>query len=458
MMKSNQERQILKLDRSTLHSSLSDPLLDSINFLNEIIGRFPKAISFAPGAPFAGFFDEINIARYIDVYSNYLAKEKKFSPAQIRKHLYQYGPSQGQINELIADSLRIDEDIRVQPDGIVITVGCQEAILLVLRALCVSSNDLLAIVNPCFVGISGAARVLDVNMVAINETEGGIDWEQLTRACHVARAQGKRIRALYVAPDFSNPSGTILDLESRHRLLALADQEDFLLLEDNVYGFTAAPGTALPTLKALDQRNRVIYFGTCAKTCMPGVRLGFVVAEQVVEDAQGKTRLLAQELATLKSMVTVNTSPICQAIVGGMLLEHGGSLASLSRDKSDLYRRNLTLLLEALERHLRSENGPAINVHWNVPKGGFFVRMRLGVPANVALLNLSAAKYGVLWTPMSYFHLSDAGNYEIRLSCSYLTPEEIDEGVLRLARFLHDVHSQEFTDHIVDENMALDVL
>lgn len=431
------------LERTALHASVRDPALDAISFLNEVMDRFPQAISFAPGAPYAGLFDDIDIGRYIDRYTGYLATVKGRSPAQIRKQLYQYGPSRGTINELVADALRRDEGMTIEPEAVVVTVGCQEALLLVLRALCASADDLLAVVNPCFAGIAGAASVLGAPVVPIDEGQGadgwsaGIDWHGLESACRQARAQGKRIRALYVAPDFSNPSGTVLDLPSRLRLLALAEREDFLLLEDNAYGFTAAPGSALPTLKALDRRRRVIYFGTCAKICMPGVRVGFVVADQAVCERSGKTRLLADELASLKSMVTVNTSPICQAIVAGMMLEHGGSLAMLSRDKGALYRRNLALLQEALDRHVGRNGDPAHGVHWNVPSGGFFVRMRLPVVADAALLNLCAERYGVLWTPMSYFHLNDAGNRQLRLSCSYLTPEQIDQGVRRLAAFLH---------------------
>lgn len=73
---------------------------------------------------------------------------------------------------------------------------------------------------------------------------------------------------------------------------------------------------------------------------------------------------------------------------------------------------------------------------WQRPAGGFFVRMRLPVPVDTALLELSAARYGVLWTPMSPFWIGGGGDNELRLSCSYLTPERIREGATRLARFL----------------------
>lgn len=425
------------LQRAQLHASVSDPLLEAMSFLNEIMDRYPDAISFAPGAPYAGFFDEVDVPRALARYTRHLEQEHGLNPAQIQKRLYQYGPSRGLINALLAEALRRDEGMDVAPEALVVTVGCQEALVLVLRALCATADDLLAIVNPCFVGVGGAARVLGIGTVALDEADGGLDWDGLRAACRAARARGQRIRALYVAPDFSNPSGTILDLESRRRLLALAAQEDFLLLEDNAYAFTAWPGSALPTLKALDTGTRVVYLGTCAKICMPGVRIGYVVADQPVLDEGGGRRLLADELAAIKSMVTVNTSPICQAIFGGMLLEHGGSLAALSRHKGALYQRNLALLLAGLERHAGALAARGA-VEWNAPGGGFFVRLSLPVAADTALLELCAAEYGVLWTPMSHFFLNGGGQRQLRLSCSYLTPEQIDEGTRRLARFLGD--------------------
>jgi (S)-3,5-dihydroxyphenylglycine transaminase len=426
------------LDRHDLLPALADPRLDAINFLNEVIDRFPEAISFAPGAPFGGFFDDLDVGHYVDLYVRYLGEKLHLTAAQVRRRLYQYGPARGQINELLADALRMDEQIEVAPRDIVVTVGCQEAMVLVLRTLCPGRNDVLAVVNPCFAGIAGAAKVLGIETLAVEESGDSLALGELEAACTKAREQGKRIRALYVAPDYSNPSGQLLDLDTRHRLLSLAARQDFLLIEDNAYGFTAHPDEALPTLKALDRARRVVYLGTCAKMCLPGVRVGFVVADQSVVDSAGERRLLADELALVKSMVTVNTSPICQAIVGGMILEKGGSLAAVGREKAGLYRRNLGMLLAALDRHVGPQ-AALLGVSWNRPKGGFFVRMRLPVTADEALLTACGSQYGVLWTPMRNFYLGDGGHFEIRLSCSYLTDEEIDEGVCRLARFLHAV-------------------
>jgi (S)-3,5-dihydroxyphenylglycine transaminase len=421
------------LPLASLHGSLQDPVLGSISFLNEIMSRFPDAISFAPGAPHLTFVSDLDIAGHVDRFLDHLCTVRGYGRDRALRLLCEYGPSRGLINELVADALRMDYSIDVPARAVVITVGAQEAMFLVLRALFRSPDDLLAIVSPCFAGIAGAARLLDIGVVPVGEGACGVDVDQLSRACGDARAAGRRVRALYVIPDFSNPAGTRLDLTMRRELLEVADREDFLVLEDNAYGFTAAPGTEVPTLKALDGASRVIYLATFAKVCVPGARVGFVVADQPVRAADGSVQLLADNLAALKTMVTVNTSPICQAVIGGMLLEHGGSLAELGREKAGLYRRNMKLLLNALDQHVRP--GPA-QVRWNRPAGGFFVRVFLPAPADITLLERSASEYGVLWTPMSQFHLDGAGDRALRLSCSYLDPWQIETGIGRFAEFL----------------------
>ena len=135
-------------------------------------------------------------------------------------------------------------------------------------------------------------------------------------------------------------------------------------------------------------------------------------------------------------MVTVNTSPIAQAVIGGVLVSCGYSLRTANREKIEFYRRNLRVLLAALERHF---DDPVIT--WNSPSGGFFAVMDVPIRADEKLLELSARDYGVLWTPMSFFYLNGGGAHAIRLSCSALVPDQIDEGVRRLATLITDVRS-----------------
>lgn len=418
---------------SDLHGSLQDPVLGAIGFLNEVMDRHPDAISFAPGAPHPDFVQGLDLRALTDRFLTHLRTDRGLDPSRAERTLYEYGPAQGLINDLVADALRADQGIRAAPDDVVITVGAQEAMLLTLRALYRNTDDMLAVADPCFPGIVGAARLLDIPVTDVREGTAGLDVDHLAARCRQARAEGRRVRACYAAPDFSNPGGARMPLEARHALLDLADREDLLLLEDNAYAFTAAEDDALPVLKALDTRRRVVHLGTFAKVGFPGARVGYAVADQRVGHGSGE-RPLARELADLKTMVTVNTSPLSQAVVGGLLLEHGRSLRALARRKAERYRANLARLTDALERHLSDGMPPGVS--WHRPAGGFFARVDLPVPADHALLEVSAARYGVLWTPMRQFSLTDRGDRQIRLSCSYLEPDRIETGVRRLAAFL----------------------
>jgi (S)-3,5-dihydroxyphenylglycine transaminase len=233
-------------------------------------------------------------------------------------------------------------------------------------------------------------------------------------------------------PDFSNPTGVTLSTEIRRELLHVAAEEGLLLLEDNPYGLFRARGERQATLKALDTQQRVVYLESLAKTCFPGARVGFVVADQRVESPENPENLFADELSKIKSMLTVNTSPLSQAIAAGKLLEHNGSLLRANTREIEVYRRNLTRLLDGLEQRFASMPG----VQWNTPSGGFFVVVTVPFPADDTLLEHSAHRHGVLWTPMSHFYDGNGGRQQLRLSCSLLTVDEIDEGLDRLATLI----------------------
>lgn len=422
------------LRKEELHASVSDPILDSMNFLNEITFRYPEAISFAPGRPYGGFFETEHITGLVRGYLDHLARQGD-SPEQIRDHMYQYGPTAGRIRGLLADWLRRDEDIHVPPEALVVTVGAQEGMLLVLRALMSGPGDVLLVVSPCYVGITGAARVLDVPVAALPERDGHISPAGLDALVAAERARGRRPRALYVVPDHSNPSGSTMDLPTRRALLDRAAYHGVLLLEDSPYRMVS-PGPQLPTLKSLDRSRTVVHLGSFSKTIFPGARVGFVVADQKVVAADGSTSVLADEIAKIKSMVTVNTSSLCQAVVAGALLESDGGLWGRNAPAAQHYSHSMRATLRALGRQLPAERRAELGVSWNEPTGGFFLVVRVPFPADAEALTRSARQFGVIWTPMADFFPAGGGVHGIRLSISHLTPDEIEAGTARLARFI----------------------
>ncbi|MFI9786783.1 PLP-dependent aminotransferase family protein [Kitasatospora sp. NPDC051984] len=422
-----------------LHASLADPLLDAMTFLNEVTERYPDALSFAPGRPHEGFFEPEDVHTYLGSYLAHLA-ERGLSGSAVRTALFQYGPTKGIIADLVARTLANDEGLHVAPESLVLTVGAQEGMLLVLRALCATPDDVLLVSSPCYVGVTGAARLLDLTTVPVPEgPDGGPDPQAVREAARAVRASGRRPRALYVVPDFANPSGTSMPVAARAGLLETAAEEGLLVIEDNPYGFfTREPGAPgeRPTLKALDRRRQVIYLGSFAKTCFPGARLGYVVADQRVLAPDGRTTLLADELAKLKSMTTVNTPALSQAVIGGMLLHHDCRLREANAPARAHYAANLAALLRELERHFPPAERARLGVSWNEPEGGFFAVLQVPFTADEAAMERCAREHGVLWTPMAPFYPAGGGERRLRLSISALSERQTAEGVARLADFI----------------------
>ncbi|GIH10955.1 aminotransferase [Rhizocola hellebori] len=412
---------------------LSSPDADAMNFLNEIALRFPDAISFAAGRPYDEFFSSELIHRYLDTYRAHLLAESGDDEVHVRRMLLQYGRTKGIINDLIAKSLLVDEDIDVDPESIVVTVGAQEALYLVLRALRRTDHDVVLSVQPAYVGFSGAAQLADMQVLPVSSAPEGVRLSDVRAILRQSRAAGLNPRALYLNTDFANPTGRSLDIATRHRLLRLAEDEQILLIEDNPYGVFSGDRESVPTLKALDGSGQVVYVGSFAKTVFPGARVGYVVADQRVV-AAGRTELLADHLAKLKSVLTVNTSPIGQAVIAGKLLENGLSMRAANKREIEVYQRNMRLVLNGLAAAFPKGESP--DVSWNVPGGGFFLLLDVPFETGDDVLERSARDHAVLWTPIHHFYGDGRPRKQMRLSFSHLSPAEIHEGLGRLADFI----------------------
>jgi (S)-3,5-dihydroxyphenylglycine transaminase len=430
----------------TVKACFSDPILNVMNFLNEVVLDYPQAISFAPGRPAENFFNVEESLGEIQDFVRYRAARKQWSEAKVYADLGQYNKTNGIIQELIAEQLKLDESIEVDPASILVTSGCQEGMAILLAGLFDPARDVLLSSDPTYIGITGLAKILGVPVHPLPSGEHGLEPEAFEQAVADVRSQGMNPRALYDVPDFNNPLGTSMPLESRRQILAIAQREEVLVFEDNPYGMFAYDGEPRPTLKSLDRHRSVIYLGSFSKTLFPGLRVGFLVVDQEcqvegsVEGAE-KTIALAEVLSQVKSLTTVNTPPLLQAVVGGTLVRTGGSLKPLMKDKIAFYGANRDHMLAALEQRFGPGSeiaaaGHGGKVTWNRPEGGFFMTMDLPFEFDVKALRTCAAEYGVIVSPVSFFALSPGRERQIRLAFSYVTPEQIDEGIERLAGFI----------------------
>jgi (S)-3,5-dihydroxyphenylglycine transaminase len=416
----------------TLKGCLSDPLLDVMNFLNEVVLRCPGAISFAPGRPSERHFDVERSLGRAALWVDSRARAAGQSPRAVWDDLGQYNRTNGIINDLIARQLAVDEGIETSPESILVTTGCQEGMAILLMGLIDAATDALLVSDPTYIGIPGLARILGLTLIPLPTGEQGLDPEVVLAGIEEARRRGRRPRALYDVPDFNNPLGTRMPVEARRALLDLAFEHQMLVWEDNPYGMFSYDGPPLPTLKALDQHGVVIYMGSFSKTLFPGLRLGFLVADQPVVLPTGDRVPLAAELSKIKSLTTVNTSTVSQAVAGGILIAAGASLGRLMAEKLPFYQANRDRMLACLEESL----GGTAGVRWNRPEGGFFLAVDLPFEFTDECLMACARDYGVIVCPMRFFSLTPGRERQVRLAFSYVTGEQISDGIDRFARFV----------------------
>lgn len=412
-----------------LNACLADPLLDGMNFLNEATARFPDAISFAPGRPLDHLLE---VERHIDALAEsvaHSARRQGISATAAWNALGQYARTNGTIADLIAAHVEKDENIRVASDAVIVTVGAQEAMAIVLIGLFDRERDILLVSDPTYIGITGLARLLGIRVVPVATGNDGLDPAAVEAAIVDASGSG-RVRAIYDIPDFNNPLGTSMPRDNRVRLLDVCRRHDVLVIEDNPYGMFAYDHERQPTLKSLDADRVVLYIGSFSKTIFPGLRVGYLLADQ---PGRAGSHTLAAELSKVKSLVTVNTPPLMQAIAASALTLAGGSLEPLVAPKRAEYRRHRDAMVAALEAAAARLNGA---ITWTVPAGGFFLTVTLPFEFGDQDLQDCAAQYGVIVSPMRMFCLGAERSRQIRLSFSSVEPATIQTGIERLTRFI----------------------
>ena len=415
---------------------MSEPTLDSMTFLNEVVGRYPKAISFAPGRPTPELFGVEKSLGLLRKHAPAILGRPDIRSEEALNEIAQYGRTNGIVHHHVARQLLQDEGLDLDSDQLVITNGCQEAMLLLLLTLFTPPRDVLLATEPVYLGITAAARLLGIEVVPIRLRPDGPDLDELAAAAQLLRKQGKVPRALYTIPDFDNPSGYTTSLETRHDLCFLARHNNLLLLEDTPYRMLRFESEPLPLLKTIDP-EQVVLLGSYSKTIFPGLRLGFLSGDVEVSLA-GRVVPLSQVVSKAKSLTSVNTSPLMQATLASVLIENDHSLTSHAVMLSAHYREKRDALLVAMERHFSEDPKAPPGVCWNRPEGGFFVTVHVPFEFTMSLVEECAATAGVIIAPMSLFAFSTAHYRAIRLSFSAVALENIDEGVARLASFVRE--------------------
>jgi (S)-3,5-dihydroxyphenylglycine transaminase len=421
----------MKEKEFVINTRLFDDYMERMNFLNEVSILNPNAISFGSGRPDKNFFDVKEIIANFHSYAHlHVSGEEELE--EFYNDLGQYNKTNGIINDIIAKLLLNDEDIKVEPEDIIVTIGGQEGMAIVINSIFESTDDVLLVSDPSYIGFVGYAKIYGTPIVSVDRDDDSVCLDHLETTIKKLKKQGKNPKIFYEVPDFHNPTGTYMPLYRRKGLIELAEKYNFFIVEDNPYSYFLYDGEKIPTLKALDKYQRVIQLGSFAKTIFPSLRLGYLVVDQSF-NYKGRTVKLVDEFKKVKSFITVNTSTLLQAMVGSYLQKQDFSFKKSCARKIDMCRKKRNAMIDALELHFPGMDA----IYWNKPVGGFFLSMNIPFPITNELLQECVEEYKVIFCPMSFFYINEeVGARQVRLAFSNLSIEKIREGIHRLAKFI----------------------
>ena len=281
--------------------------------------------------------------------------------------------------------------IRAEASQILITFGASQAVDLLVRYM-LRAGDTMFVEDPGYYNLFGLLKLYGVNVVGIPRTASGPDIDVLQ-----AQLQRHRPRALFVNTVFHNPTGTVVAPSVAFRLLQLAHEYDFTIVEDDIYA--DFQGETTDRLAALDQLERVVYIGGLSKTLSSSLRIGYIAAN----------RKIVKDLGDIKMLTSISGSPFAEAVALTML-ERGAYRKFLER-----LRRRMTDALGATASTLEAHG-------WQLfapPVGGKFVWARVPHVDDPQQLMTCASECGVTVAPGSYFRPHGESSPWIRINAAY---------------------------------------
>ena len=303
------------------------------------------------------------------------------------------------------------QGIMATPANVLITAGSQQAIALVLSVL-LKPGDAILVEGPTYGKAIELFRAFNLRIISIPIDKDGMQTELLE-----GMLQSYHPKLIYTIPNFQNPSGASMSGRRRRELVSLASRYNIPVLEDDFVGDLRYDGSAQPTLKSLDTAGGVIYISTFSKMLMPGLRIGFIVAEGPIYAALVK-RKQVQDLAT--------SSLVQHALDAYVSI---GRYQTHLRRSCQVYRKRRDAMAHAIGRYL-----PQISV--DIPQGGLFMWIRL--PQGIAASDLLPLAWdeGVDFALGENYYADGCGSDCLRLNFAALSVDVIEEGIERIGKAL----------------------
>jgi DNA-binding transcriptional MocR family regulator len=389
-------------------SRLDNVETSAIRELFKLLGK-PGIISFAGGFPDSAMFDVAGIKEAVNA-----------ALTENPGGALQYGATEGY--DPLRDELSAfmaTKGVAVEREGLIVTTGSQQALDLLGKTM-ISPGDKVIVEAPTFLATIQCFRLYGAELITAPIDEHGVKVDVLEELI-----KEHKPKFVYLIPTFGNPSGAMLSLERRKRVLELAVNYQTLIVEDDPYGdlyFGEKPPPSILALCAQQPgaREWVAHCGSMSKVLSPGLRVGWMIAQP---------ELLAK--ATMcKQFSDAHTSTFSQA-TAAQYLKSGrmpGTLANVRK----VYGERARAMGAALKREL----GDAIE--FTQPEGGLFFWARLtgagGKISNAGDFAKKAIEEGVAFVPGAPFYARDPDLSTLRLSFATADVGKIEEGVARLGK------------------------
>ena len=364
----------------------------------------PDIISFAGGLPAPELFPVQEIKAAYDAVLD------EMGPTAL-----QYGATDGwaPLREQISERMRVKNSVCVDPKDIILTAGSQQGLDFIGK-LFLNPGDVVVLESPSYLGAINAFRQYQPNFVEVPTDENGMIMEELDRIL----ATTENVKLIYIIPDFQNPSGRTWPLERRKQFMEIIGRYEIPAIEDNPYGDLRFRGEFLPALKSMDPKGLIIYFGTFSKILSPGMRIGWIAANETVV---GKVNLIAQ--AAVLQTSTINAMAVSKYLELFDIDEHVAKILPV-------YKHRCELMIGTMR-----ESFPDC-VKFTDPDGGLFTWCELPDYVNTRDIAPIALEKKVAFVPGDGFYPSGAVKNCMRLNYSNATDEKLVEGVHRLAEVI----------------------
>jgi 2-aminoadipate transaminase len=332
----------------------------------------------------------------------------------------QYGTTEGDPGlrkALVERHNRQGLDIGV--DNLIITTGSQQALDLIARIF-IDPGDYVLCGLPSYIGGLNAFTAYGVKLKGITLDSDGMKPDELEETIIHLKELGRKIKFIYVIPDFQNPAGITLPESRRIKIIEIAEKYDLLIVEDSPYREVRFRGEPQRLMSQLDKTGRVITLCTFSKILSPGFRVGWVIGHPEILD----------KIAMAKQTADLCTSSFVQKIIASYIEK--GLLEKNLEKTIALYSKRRDFMIKCFRENMPDK------VTWTEPEGGLFLFVTLPPHLDSEDIFRKAVERNVAFVAGSSFFCNDSGRNTMRINFSFSNPAEIEEGVKRLSAVIRE--------------------